>query len=89
MQNKKYFMKLCLKIIAVLAKLKFRQKIKCQTSLKRRKSEEKLPAWEFGLILKEGDARRKAEQRKAFDFGENGTKKGLTGGAKRGKISPH
>ena len=60
----------------VLVKLEFRQKIKCQTSLKRGKTR--------GKTACRGGGR--ARRGKTPDSKGKGTKKGLTGGAKRGKI---
>ena len=56
----------------VLVKLEFRQKIKCQTSLKRGKTRGKTACRGEGISSRDSKGK--------------GTKKGLTGGAKRGKI---
>ena len=61
----------------VLVKLEFRQKIKCQTSLKRGKTRGKTACRGEGISSRRG---------KTPDSKGKGTKKGLTGGAKRGKI---
>ena len=53
-KNKKYLMKFYVKTVSVLVKLEFRQKIKCQTSLKEGKREEKLPVERRGFLPERG-----------------------------------
>lgn len=79
-------MKFYAKAMSVLVKLEFRQKIKCQTSLKRGKREEKLPVEGRGFLPERGIPQGRARRGKAPDSKGKGTKKGLTGGTKRGKI---
>ena len=67
----------------VLVKLEFRQKIKCQTSLKRGKTRGKTACRGEGISSRRGGRARRV---KTPDSKGKGTKKGLTGGAKRGKI---
>ena len=78
-------MKFYAKAMSVLVKLEFRQKIKCQTSLKRGKTRGKTACREEGIFRK-GDAPREGEKGESPDSKGKGTKKGLTGGTKRGKI---
>ena len=53
-KNKKYLMKFLEKVMFVLVKLEFRQKIKCQTSLKRGKTRGKTACRGEGIFLQEG-----------------------------------
>lgn len=85
-KNKKYLMKFYAKAMSVLVKLEFRQKIKCQTSLKRGKTRGKTACRGEGISSRKGDAPREGEKGESPDSKGKGTKKGLTGGTKRGKI---
>lgn len=71
----------------VLVKLEFRQKIKCQTSLKRGKTRGKTACRGEGISSRRGGCPKGGrEGGKPLIPKGKGTKKGLTGGAKRGKI---
>ena len=79
-------MKFYAKAMSVLVKLEFRQKIKCQTSLKRGKTRGKIACRGEGVLPERGIPQGRARRGKAPDSKGKGTKKGLTGGTKRGKI---
>lgn len=79
-------MKFYVKAMSVLVKLEFRQKIKCQTSLKRGKTRGKTAGRGERVFPERGIPQGRARRGKALDSKEKGTKKGLTGGTKRGKI---
>lgn len=70
----------------ILVKLEFRQKIKCQTSLKRGKTRGKTACRGEGISSRRGVPQGRARRGKTPDSKGKGTKKGLTGGAKRGKM---
>ena len=74
----------------ILVKLEFRQKIKCQSSLKRGttrgKTRGKTACREEGISSRKGDTTREGKKGESPDSKGKGTKKGLTGGTKRGKI---
>ena len=61
-KNKKYLMKFYVKAVSVLVKLEFRQKIKCQTSLKRGKTRGKTACREEGISSRKGDTPRGGEK---------------------------
>ena len=61
-KNKKYLMKFYAKAMSVLVKLEFRQKIKCQTSLKRGKTRGKTTCREEGISSRKGDTTREGEK---------------------------
>lgn len=61
-KNKKYLMKFYAKAMSVLVKLEFRQKIKCQTSLKRGETRGKTACREEGIPSRKGDTPREGEK---------------------------
>lgn len=74
-KNKKYLMKFYVKTVSVLVKLEFRQKIKCQTSLKRGETRGKTACREEGISSRKGDTPRGGEKGESPDSKGKGTKK--------------